>query len=53
MKPKTEQKNVCARLSRESRDKLERILEVNRRKFKGQLEAWIDEEFRIIARGSR
>lgn len=53
MNTKTEQKNVCARLSQDSRDKLARILEANRRTFKGQLEAWIDEESRIIARGSR
>lgn len=46
----TEQKNVCARLSSESRDKLACILATNRRTFKGQLEAWIDEESRIIER---
>ena len=53
MNTKTKQKNVCARLSQDSREKLSRILEEYRRKFKGQLEAWIDEEFRIISRGAR
>lgn len=42
-----------AYLTRDYRDKLAKILEVNKRTIRGQIEAWIDEETRIIERNRK
>ena len=53
MNTKTEQKNVCARLGKSDREKLSVILTTYHRSIKGQLEAWIETEMRIIAREAK